>query len=258
MAVSEKIKRQVLAASGNQCAAPTCNELIFDLDHQTILGKIAHIKAASAGGPRYDRDHSDEERNGFGNLIALCGKHHDLIDDNPKRYPVALLLRWKSEHEDKVANQSDRNWIVWPNSLIRMDKDGSQIQMQYWIDRKGTPRIYSKEQLVVAYQMMELFKLVHGVQDFLNGAIQLSDGSQINWVKAEAEKLNAGEYEFIGRFYEITSVLHDITFGEYQIGFIQDGLTKRDEIVERNRQKLSEMAAKLPDNPKITPPERDE
>ena len=257
MAVTEKTKRQILAASGNQCAVPNCGEQIFDLDHQTILGKIAHIRAASAGGPRFDPDQSNEDRNGFDNLIALCGKHHDLIDDNPGRYPVELLLHWKSEHEARIADQGDRNWVVWPNSIIGTDQDGSQFQMHYWIDRKGRPRIYSKEQLAVAYEMMELFKLVHGVQDFLDGAAQLSDGSQITWVKAEAEKLNAGDYKFIGRFYEIASVLHDITFGEYQIGFAKDGLAKRDQIIEQNREQLAVRAAKLPDNPKITPPKDD-
>ena len=45
----EATKKQILAASGNQCAFPTCDRIIVDREHNVIVGKIAHIKARSAG-----------------------------------------------------------------------------------------------------------------------------------------------------------------------------------------------------------------
>ena len=111
MSVSDTTKRKVLAASGNQCAHPDCSELMFDIYHETILGKICHIKGSKPGSARYDEHQSNEERHSFGNLIALCGKYHDIIDDNEDQYPVALLLRWKATHEEIFLKQREIGWL---------------------------------------------------------------------------------------------------------------------------------------------------
>ena len=50
------------------------------------------------------------------------------------------------------------------------------------------------------------------------------------------------------------SLLQDVTFGEYQLCWVKDGLANRDEIIDENRRRLAEKAAELPDNPNIRPP----
>ncbi len=84
---------------------------MFDLDHETILGKICHIKGSKPPSARYDENQSDDDRHSFNNLIALCGKHHDLIDDNEERYTVEMLLRWKRNQEESFLSQREIGYL---------------------------------------------------------------------------------------------------------------------------------------------------
>jgi hypothetical protein len=62
--------------------------------------QIAHICAASPSGPRYDPVMSDQERDGFANLILLCQVHHVTVDKtDPAGYPVEVLREWKAQRE---------------------------------------------------------------------------------------------------------------------------------------------------------------
>jgi len=62
---SEATKKQILAASGNQCAFPTCDRIIVDREHNVIVGKIAHIKARSAGRITFPIYNIDGKIHGF-------------------------------------------------------------------------------------------------------------------------------------------------------------------------------------------------
>lgn len=62
-------------------------------------GRICHVRAASAGGPRYDPAQTREERHSFDNLILLCPVHHDVIDSDVEAYSVERLLAMKHDHE---------------------------------------------------------------------------------------------------------------------------------------------------------------
>jgi hypothetical protein len=70
-----------------------------------MTGQICHVAAKSADGPRYDPDMSDEERDGFDNLLLLCGEHHTTIDRHPERYESSWLLTLKAEHERRAIKQ---------------------------------------------------------------------------------------------------------------------------------------------------------
>ncbi len=246
---SDTTKRKILAACGNQCAHPDCDELIIDLEHETIIGKIAHIKGRMSGSARYDPSQNDEERNSFSNLIALCGKHHDIVDKNPDQYSSELLYKWKQEHEEKVANLQDRNWIGFPSSIVRMEPDGTSLSLHCWVDRNGRPRIYTKEQLAICYTLLDFFKLIHGVHDFLGVIDQINHESQIPWLKQQVKSLKLNEYGFFGSVHEIFQIAQDIKFGEYTIFAVKDGRIKKAEIAERGRIALQEKADSLPDNP---------
>ena len=69
--------------------------------------QICHIEAASSNGPRYNPNQTDDERRGFNNLILLCHKCHDMIDNNPNIYTVELLKKWKKNHQEKILNSKN-------------------------------------------------------------------------------------------------------------------------------------------------------
>lgn len=64
------------------------------------MGEICHIKANSPLGPRYEESQTDNERQGFSNLILMCSNHHTLIDDD-LTYTVEDLLSIKENHESR-------------------------------------------------------------------------------------------------------------------------------------------------------------
>jgi hypothetical protein len=73
---------------------------------------IAHIRAASPTGPRFDPTLTKQQRDEFRNLILLCTVHHKTVDGKSwKRYPVKILERWKVEREagslDQLAGLSN-------------------------------------------------------------------------------------------------------------------------------------------------------
>lgn len=101
-------EKQLALRSGNVCAYPGCGvPLILQAEHLSdrdkIVGKVAHICAASEGGPRYDPSMTKEERGSVSNLVLLCGSHHDIIDTQLNYHTVDFLAEMKQCHERKVA-----------------------------------------------------------------------------------------------------------------------------------------------------------
>ena len=70
---------------------------------------MCHIAAASSDGPRYDPSQSDEDRNGFGNLILLCPNHHRRIDAQPEVYPTTALQQMK---QDAASSRVESVWAT--------------------------------------------------------------------------------------------------------------------------------------------------
>ncbi|MFJ8350713.1 ABC-three component system protein [Streptomyces sp. NPDC094153] len=101
-------QKVVIQRSGNICAYPECKaELVVSARHagdkDKAVGKVAHICAASQGGPRFDPSMSEEERGKASNLIYLCGTHHDAIDSQLHYHTVDFLRDAKAKHEMAVA-----------------------------------------------------------------------------------------------------------------------------------------------------------
>lgn len=106
-------EKVLVARSGNRCAYPSCGvELVVEAHHQDdrpkAVGKVAHIAAASAGGPRFDPDMTPQQRGSARNLIYLCGTHHDAIDSQLALHTRAFLVEAKTAHERLVANAMRR------------------------------------------------------------------------------------------------------------------------------------------------------
>lgn len=99
---TDKSIKRLFAMSGNFCAFPGCSLPIVE-SVGTITGEICHIKARSAGGPRFDKTQTEEDRHGFENLVLLCRRHHKVVDSDPDVYSVEALQEIKAIHEKTVG-----------------------------------------------------------------------------------------------------------------------------------------------------------
>lgn len=97
--------RALFARSGNCCALPGCTATLVTTDG-LFVGELAHIEAAEVGGPRYRYDSNDEERRAEPNLMLLCQPCHTEVDADPHRYKVALLRKFKADHESRNGEKS--------------------------------------------------------------------------------------------------------------------------------------------------------
>jgi hypothetical protein len=101
---TENTIKRLFALSQNRCAYPGCSTLIVQ-PCGAVTGKVCHIRGKSPLGPRHDPSQSDDERNGYDNLVLLCGTHHDIVDAHPERFTVELLKDFKEIHERSGGNE---------------------------------------------------------------------------------------------------------------------------------------------------------
>jgi hypothetical protein len=93
--------------AGYICAFPGCRRLTVGPSEDratqtTMVGVAAHITAASPDGPRYNGSLLSHERSSERNGVWACQTHGKLIDDNPSKYTVEDIMRWKKQHEEWV------------------------------------------------------------------------------------------------------------------------------------------------------------
>jgi hypothetical protein len=89
--------------SGNKCAFPDCQNPIWT-ENGTLIGYMCHIEAQSPGGARYNPTQTPAKRDGFDNLLLLCGIHHPIIDIESETYTVDVLKKMKADHERKYMH----------------------------------------------------------------------------------------------------------------------------------------------------------
>ena len=104
---SPKTKNILARRVGYRCS--NCRKLTSgpqeDPSKFTNIGVAAHITAAAPGGPRYDKTLTPEERSAGTNGIWLCQNCAKLVDNDPQKYPVELLLEWKKIAEKSAADE---------------------------------------------------------------------------------------------------------------------------------------------------------
>lgn len=86
------------------CYWPGCEEPVTRfVDGEHILNlEIAHIRAVSSGGKRFDPELSLDEKNAFSNLLLLCKVHHVRVDgQGSEKYTVEVLEGWKEQRESE-------------------------------------------------------------------------------------------------------------------------------------------------------------
>lgn len=106
--ISDKIKFQLVSRAAGRCEFPGCNKSLYEDELTKQAGNFsenAHIIAFSPRGPRGEGDKDGRPANvdTVDNLMLLCAEHHKLIDSSPERYPVGELLKYKLEHEERIA-----------------------------------------------------------------------------------------------------------------------------------------------------------
>lgn len=100
--INPSVLRLLYAHSGNRCAFPDCDVPIFE-DNGQLTGECCHIEAFSKNGPRYNENMSDEDINGYDNLILMCSRHHKIIDGDPISFSVDRLKEIKTNHEKNYS-----------------------------------------------------------------------------------------------------------------------------------------------------------
>jgi hypothetical protein len=103
-----------------------------------ITGFRAHITADSPGGPRYDASLDDKQRNGYGNIMLLCGDCHTKVDKAPDHYTVAVLHAIKAQHEEYCTNlltvDDERRAITGEILANAVDLVVEGISLEQWGD----------------------------------------------------------------------------------------------------------------------------
>jgi hypothetical protein len=104
----EKTKQTLAKRAGQVCSNPDCKHPTSGPhsaeDRAVNLGEAAHIRAARRGQARYEPDMTDEQRRHISNGIWLCTICAKKIDTDEAKYPVTLLLQWKTKHEEWISS----------------------------------------------------------------------------------------------------------------------------------------------------------
>lgn len=104
----KKTKEELAKRANNKCSSPLCTQITsgpHSVDDKSVnIGVAAHIKGANPGSARYDENMQPKERSSITNGIWLCHKCAKMIDNDASRYPVALLAKWKFDHETEISS----------------------------------------------------------------------------------------------------------------------------------------------------------
>lgn len=94
--IADRDKQYLWATSGGHCANPACRVNLFASigDARVPFGELAHIIAATPGGPR-DRKLGLKARAAATNVVMLCANCHTVVDKAPETFSVDLLRAWQ-------------------------------------------------------------------------------------------------------------------------------------------------------------------
>ncbi|MBA4078506.1 MAG: HNH endonuclease [Cyanobacteria bacterium PR.023] len=174
---------------GVQCSNPNCRQPTSgpsESPQKSInIGVAAHITAASPGGPRYDQSLSPEERRCPDNAIWACQNCAKLIDNDPDRYTIDLLKRWKSTSEEAAKLAIDSPGYLANTQFS--DKDLIQFYAQCF-DRPAFQDPFVQEGSMEAFD-----KAIEDTITSINtGCLRSRDGHTLSQAKGKAYLQNPG------------------------------------------------------------------
>lgn len=106
--IPHHIESMLWGKAAGRCEFAGCNRQLFKsavTQEQVNVAQKAHIWAFSSDGPRGNKGIPKKKLNDLDNLMLVCHGCHRKIDQHLDggRYTVALLQKWKAEHERRVA-----------------------------------------------------------------------------------------------------------------------------------------------------------
>ncbi len=104
MAIKQKDLKLLWGRAGGRCSNPDCRKTLLPnmkKSGDTVLGDMAHVIGRRPEAARSDESVGEDDS--YENLILLCTGCHSLIDKAPADFSRELLLQWKRDWENDVA-----------------------------------------------------------------------------------------------------------------------------------------------------------
>lgn len=122
--ITREVERELWARAAGRCQFNGCNRPVYKspvTQEQVNISEKAHIYSFSQNGPRGWGPFITNRKqiNEVANLMLVCHDCHKTIDQDGKgeRYSADLLLKWKDEHEKRIAivagvNPSKKSHVI--------------------------------------------------------------------------------------------------------------------------------------------------
>jgi hypothetical protein len=130
---SNNVKAALAARVGYLCSNPSCRALTSGPQENPAkavnLGVAAHITAASPGGPRYDTALLPDARSAASNGIWLCQNCAKLIDNDPGRFTVEGIRKWKIDAEEEAKTRIGKTAPTIESQCTRRLSDWQKVKL---------------------------------------------------------------------------------------------------------------------------------
>lgn len=152
----------------------------------------------------------------------MCAEHLKIID-GPKRvdFTVDTLTTWKKEHEQCIANKSDRSWIRPANSITKLTQEGERLHFSYWVDRNGRPQLFNSHQLAVLNALMAINFMVLKLGNFPEN-LESAKSADVATVLQQERARFQPETSVVGDYCTLLAMAGNVTFAEF-LGFVVQG-----------------------------------
>lgn len=142
--VRRTTERELWARAAGRCEFNGCNKLLYKspvTQEAVNVSEMAHIYSFSEKGPRGWGPFrlSPGNLNDISSLLLVCQDCHTEIDkeEHGGRYQASLLIRWKEEHERRVAmvtgvNPKNSSYVVLYGANIGHEKSLLQPEHAKW------------------------------------------------------------------------------------------------------------------------------
>lgn len=129
---SQKTKDILAKRVGYICSNPKCRMSTVgpnsERTNNISIGVAAHISAASGGGPRYNPQFTQMQRQSIENGIWLCQSCSKLIDRDTSLYSVETLTKWRIDAENEASERLNKQMgnikTITQNKVRELDKNG--------------------------------------------------------------------------------------------------------------------------------------
>lgn len=109
---SPETKRLVYSLSNGRCNNPSCRRMTAKIP-TSHRPEVAHIRAASLLGPRYDPAMSNAERKSITNCLLLCHECHEMVDKDTQSYTTQVLCHWRPLLSAPLQEEEDALDASW-------------------------------------------------------------------------------------------------------------------------------------------------